>query len=250
MEQLNHVAAQVRDIIVSRIESHEYLPGEMIPSERVLAEMYGVSRPTIRTAIDELVNEHYLVRRQGKGTFVKKPEYNKVAFGVLNESENASFTSLVRNFGIEISNKLLCTGTIQGRYYYADKLGLAFEEPIYGIHRIRQGNKEPLAIEYTYVPLKFFPDIDNYNFEQISLYDYMSTRDHLPVVFQESLTMVEAGDKIRSYLHLEDEMIVNHLELIGYDHHGNLVEYTESYSHPDKLEVRFVSNNPERKRCL
>ena len=92
MEQLNHVAAQVRDIIVSRIESHEYLPGEMIPSERVLAEMYGVSRPTIRTAIDELVNEHYLVRRQGKGTFVRKPEYNKVAFGVLNESENASFT--------------------------------------------------------------------------------------------------------------------------------------------------------------
>lgn len=88
MEQLNHVAAQVRDIIVSRIESHEYLPGEMIPSERVLAEMYGVSRPTIRTAIDELVNEHYLVRRQGKGTFVKKPEYNKVAFGVLNESKS------------------------------------------------------------------------------------------------------------------------------------------------------------------
>ncbi len=84
---------------------------------------------------------------------------------------------------IEISNKLLCTGTIQGRYYYADKLGLAFEEPIYGSHRIRQGNKEPLAIEYTYVPLKFFPDIDNYNFEQISLYDYMSTRDHLPVCF-------------------------------------------------------------------
>ena len=45
-------------------------------------------------------------------------------------------------------------------------------------------------------------------------------------------------------------MIVNHLELIGYDRHGNLVEYTESYSRPDKLEVRFVSNNPERKRCL
>ena len=57
----------------------------------------------------------------------------------------------------------------------------------------------------------------------------MSTRDHLPVVFQESLTMVEAGDKIRSYLHLEDEMIVNHLELIGYDRHGNLVEYRKLF---------------------
>ena len=55
--------------------------------------------------------------------------------------------------------------------------------------------------------------------------------------------MVEAGDKIRSYLHLEDEMIVNHLELNGYDHHGISVVNAESYSRPDKLEVRFVSNN-------
>lgn len=55
--------------------------------------------------------------------------------------------------------------------------------------------------------------------------------------------MVEAGVKSVPIWHLEDEMIVNHLELIGYDHHGNLVEYTESYSRPDKLEVRFVSNN-------
>lgn len=241
MEQHQSIAAQVRENIVNRIESHEYLPGEMIPSERVLAELYGVSRPTIRTAIDELVNQHYLTRIQGKGTFVKKPDYNKVAFGVLNESENASFTSLVRNFGIEISNKLLCTGIIKGRYYYSDKLNLEFEEPIYGIHRIRRGNKEPLAIEYTYVPLKFFQDIDEYNFERISLYDYMANRDHLPVVFQERMMMMEAGEKIKNYLHLEDETIVNYLELTGYDKYGNLVEYTESYSRPDKLEVRFIT---------
>lgn len=241
MESTQSIAAQVRDIIINRIESHEYLPGEMIPSERVLAEMYGVSRPTIRAAINELVNQHYLTRIQGKGTFVKKPEYNKVAFGVLNESENASFTALVRNFGIEISNKLLCTGTIRGRRYYADKMNLGFEEPIYGIHRIRLDNKEPLAIEYTYVPAAFFPDIDEYNFERISLYDYMASKDHLPVVFQETMIMVEAGEKVRNYLHLEDDTIVNYLELIGYDKYGNLVEYTESYSRPDKLEIRFVT---------
>ena len=55
--------------------------------------------------------------------------------------------------------------------------------------------------------------------------------------------MVEAGDKIRSYLHLEDEMIVNHLELIGYDHHGNLVEYTEVIPAQTNWKIRFVSNN-------
>lgn len=236
------IAAQVREIILSRIENREYLPGEMIPSERALADQYGVSRPTIRAAIDELVNERYLTRIQGKGTFVRRQDHSKVALGVLNESQNASFTALVRNFGIEISNKILCTGIIRGRHYYADKLGLGFEEPIFGLHRIRLGNQEPLAVEYTYVPLKYFTDIEEYNFEQISLYDYMNTKGHLPVVFQEAMAMMEAGGKVVDYLHLGENPIINYLELTGYDRSGNLVEFTESYSRPDKLEVRFVTN--------
>ena len=71
--------------------------------------MYSVSRYLIHDIFDELISQHYLIRVQGKGTFVRKPEQNRVALGVLNESKNASFTSLVRNFGIEISNK--CLGT-------------------------------------------------------------------------------------------------------------------------------------------
>ena len=242
MEELQDIPSQVQEIIISRIESHEYLPGEMIPSERVLAEMYGVSRQAIRNAIDELVNRHYLVRMQGKGTFVKKPDYNKVAFGVLNESENASFTSLVRNFGIEISNKLLGTGIIQGYSYYANKLNLSQDDSIYGIHRIRLGNKEPLAIEYTYLPAELFPDVNDYNFERISLYDYMASKGHLPIYFQETMMMIEAGEKLQTQLQLQDNTIVNYIELIGFDQSGHLVEYTESYSRPDKLEVRFVTN--------
>lgn len=243
MNYNDKITAHVKEIIINRIETHEYLPGEMIPSERVLADTYNVSRPTIRAALDELVNQRYLIRIQGKGTFVRKPDYNKVALGVLNESKNASFTSLVRNFGIEISNKLLGTGVISSRKYFAKKMNLMPEEQIYGIHRIRQGNKEPLALEQTYVPFKYFPDIDEYNFEHISLYDYMNSKGHLPVNFQETMMMIEAGDKLRSYLQLsEDETIVNYIEIVGYDQNGVLVEYTESYSRPDKLEVRFVTN--------
>lgn len=242
MNQNERIVAQIRELIIQRIESHEYLPGEMIPSERELAGLYGVSRPVIRTAIDELVHQRYLIRIQGKGTFIRKPDHNKVALGVLNEAKNASFTSLVRNFGIEISNKLLGTGLISGRKFFAKKLNLSLEDQIYGIHRLRLGNREPLALEYTYVPLCYFPDIDTYNFEQISLYDYMDSKGHLPVNFQETMMMIEAGDKLRGYLQLlEDERIVNYIEIIGYDKNGTLVEYTESFSRPDKLEVRFVS---------
>ena len=107
------LAAQIKSSIITKIKTQEYLPGELLPSERDFATMYSVSRYLIHDIFDELISQHYLIRVHGKGTFVRKPEQNRVALGVLNESKNASFTSLVRNFGIEISNK--CLGTEIGR---------------------------------------------------------------------------------------------------------------------------------------
>ena len=107
------LAAQIKSSIITKIKTQEYLPGELLPSERDFATMYSVSRYLIHDIFDELISQHYLIRVHGKGTFVRKPEQNRVALGVLNESKNASFTSLVRNFGIEISNKCLGTGIIE-----------------------------------------------------------------------------------------------------------------------------------------
>ena len=57
--------------IVNKIELGEYQEGSLIESERELMEKYQFSRITVRKAIDELVNEGYLYRIQGKGTYVK-----------------------------------------------------------------------------------------------------------------------------------------------------------------------------------
>ena len=122
------LAAQIKSSIITKIKTQEYLPGELLPSERDFATMYSVSRYLIHDIFDELISQHYLIRVHGKGTFVRKPEQNRVALGVLNESKNASFTSLVRNFGIEISNKCLGTGIIKNRKYFADKLGLSWKD--------------------------------------------------------------------------------------------------------------------------
>ena len=83
-------------------------------------------------------------------------------------------------------------------------------------------------------------------FFQILIYTPNSyfPRNHLPVKFNETMMMVEAGEKLQKHLHLPSATsIVNYIEFIGYDENGNLVEYTESYSRPDKLEVRFGTND-------
>lgn len=229
------------EMISARIERNEYLPGELLPTERDFITRYNVSRQTARRAIELLKEEGYVRSVQGQGTFVEKINHSKVAFGVINESDNASFTSLVRKFGIEISSKLLATGIIDSNRFFSSKLEINTDELIFGMHRIRYGNREALAIEYTYLPLKFFEDIGKHNFEHVSLYDYMATKEHLPLNFREKFIMTQANPKIAKYLGLTDDLTVNKMEITGFDSENNIVEFTESYSRPDKLEVRFVT---------
>ena len=64
------LAAQIKSSIITKIKTQEYLPGELLPSERDFATMYSVSRYLIHDIFDELISQHYLIRVQGKGTFV------------------------------------------------------------------------------------------------------------------------------------------------------------------------------------
>ena len=66
--------SQVKDYILSRIQSGEYPPKSKIPTENELVELLGVSRPTIRQALDSLTQAGDLVRVKGCGTFVKEPK--------------------------------------------------------------------------------------------------------------------------------------------------------------------------------
>ncbi len=61
---------QIKALILQALESGEWRPGEVIPSEQELAARFGVSQGTVRKAIDEMAAENLLVRKQGKGTYV------------------------------------------------------------------------------------------------------------------------------------------------------------------------------------
>ena len=61
---------QLQDSIIKKIDEKKYLPGEAIPSERKMAEAYGVNRMTVKRAVSKLVEEGYLVCKPGSGTYV------------------------------------------------------------------------------------------------------------------------------------------------------------------------------------
>jgi len=74
---------QIKGLILGSLQTGEWKPGEMIPSENELAVRYKVSQGSVRKAIDELASENLLVRRQGKGTFVATHHEDRVHFRFL-----------------------------------------------------------------------------------------------------------------------------------------------------------------------
>lgn len=233
---------QLQDIIIKKIEEKKYLPGEAIPSERKMAEIYGVNRMTVKRAVSKLVELGYLVRKPGAGTYVAQRDHKKIDLSYMNESSgNTGVTALLRQSGMETSSKVLGLGEIAGSKYLNYKLALGREESIYGLHRVRLADGDPFAIEYTYLPQKDFEDIENFDFSKVSLYDYMATKEHLPVHFIQSLVICAANEKIAELLGVERGTAVYKIEYQGADEKYQLVEYTKSYINPTYAEFRFVA---------
>ena len=231
-----------QDIIIKKIEAGEFLPGEKLPSERVLAEMYGINRMTVKSAVNALVGKGYLYRLQGKGTFAQKKDFRRLNLGFLNESGNAGITAMVKSQGVKISNKILAKGVISGSRFFSSKLQVDINAPIYSLHRIRYGNEEPIAVEYTYVPYQYFKGMQLIDFKNVSLYDYMDSKGRMPVTFEQKFQIVEVSKKEAKYLELEQGQVVFYFELLGLDENNTIVEYTESYTRTDKAEFIFNIN--------
>jgi GntR family transcriptional regulator len=230
---------QIGDLIIKEYSS--CLAGEALPGERELAERYSVKRSTVQYALKKLKEQGFVNRFRGRGTFIRKDD-----IGVMNISDAAvkgtqGISALVRSYGVKVRTVVLVSGIISGNRFLEDKLELQENEPVFALHRVRYGSDEPLAIEYTYVPKKLFPDIEKIDFRTVSLYDYMESRGYLPDKYDKRLSVIKLFPKEARYLELPVDDPAFYFELIGVDAERHPVEYTESYVRCDKTEFSFTT---------
>lgn len=138
---------QLATILRQKIEEGAWKEHEPIPSERQLEEQYNLSRPTIRQAIDLLVNQGYLYRLHGKGTFVSPPKLQKGIF------ELTSFSEDMRNRGLEPGQTFLEFGMVDAPVKVARKLELPEGRQVLRIKRVRLGSGVPIGIQDSYLAL-------------------------------------------------------------------------------------------------
>jgi GntR family transcriptional regulator len=157
----------VRDSVLGMIES---LPtGDAIPSERELSARFGVSRMTVRRALDELEQEGYLVRRQGASSVTARPK-------IAQRMTILSFTEDMRRRGLSASSRLLSARVEPSGPRLANRLRLEPGAPILRIGRLRLADAEPMAIEWLHVPQGLVPGLDPEELRVGSFYEILLER--------------------------------------------------------------------------
>jgi len=163
---------QLLEDIRRTIETGEYKSGEKIPSEPELSELYSVSRITVRRAVDELCAEGYLIKKQGKGTYVGQPKIRRKM-----EAEDAqSFTDVCNNNGMKHTVKVTNIQHIPASQTDIQVLGLAPGAMMLYIQRVHSADGDPIMIENNYYPLDRFGFLEKEDLEDGSLFHLLSDK--------------------------------------------------------------------------
>ena len=143
---------QVRDLLVQDLAEGRWGPGEALPSEMELASLTGVSQGTVRKALDAMVIENLVVRRQGRGTFVARHDEERILF---------QFFKLVPDTGQPSfpDSQVLSTTSSVASPTEAQQLEIASDRLVLRIRRVRALAGSPKIVETVVLPEDLFPEI-------------------------------------------------------------------------------------------
>jgi DNA-binding GntR family transcriptional regulator len=149
-DSINPLYQQLADIIRNSIISGELKYGDKIPTEVELSEKYNVSRITVRAAITQLVDWGFLIKKQGKGTFVSKPKVQRKIEYL------SSFTAACEASGLKVTNEVIKREIVEPEMEDKKDLELDDDDKLIYIQRLRLAGGEPLMLENNYFSCKRF----------------------------------------------------------------------------------------------
>src|SRR5436309_7460100 len=143
--------------------------GQTIPSERQLTQELGVSRLTIRAALDELVRDGHLDRRHGSGTYVTEPK-------IAQPLTLTSFSDDMRRRGMTPGSRTLELTTTVAGARLAHRLEVSPETRLIRVKRLRLADSKPTAMDVLHVPEAVGPGLTRADFQDHSFYELLRER--------------------------------------------------------------------------
>ncbi len=224
---------QLVEILIKEIQEGTYLENEKIPSERALCDMYGVSRVTVRHAVEELVDMGLLEKRHGDGTYVSSK---------MNQDLQSfySFTEEMKKIGRTPWSKVLGFEYIKADEKIARKLGCDLHDPVIQIIRLRMADDTPMLYERTYLPRNRFSALSKQDIEENPMYDVF--RNKFDVTFskaEEVLKPVTTRDYEAELLEINQAVPSMMIERTTFEG-DTIIEYTISIARGDQFNYRVI----------
>jgi GntR family transcriptional regulator len=217
---------KLQDVLRGAIERRQLKPQDAIPPERELAQDFNVSRITVRKALDGLVAEGLLNRRQGAGTFVSGRVEKQFA-------KLTSFSEDMLSRGRMPSSEWLLKASGSVTPNEALMLSLSPGTPVYRFHRIRFADGAPMALEQSTIAGSCLPGLDAVD---TSLYAALEAAGNRPVRALQRLRAVLFDEEQAALLHVEPNAPGLFIERRGFLEDGRTVEMTHSWYRGDAYD--------------
>jgi GntR family transcriptional regulator len=226
---------QLKLVLLRDIEQGMYQPGGRLPSESELIRQYGVSRITVRQALDELVAEGRVVRRHGKGTYVAEATI---------EHELVRLTDFVEDMqqaGQNPSSRVLTFVHEPAGPSIAKALHLASGTEVVRVDRLRLAEGRPIAYDTTWLPLRFGDLLAGMDLAQETIYHILETRYAIPVLSGAFyITAAEATAEPAEHLEVAPGSALLVIQRISYTSGEEPIYVQERYYRPDRVQYRFM----------
>lgn len=231
MQNNTHIYMQIEEILRDKIYSGEYPVGSALPSERTLAELYGVNRLTVRASIKRLQQLGVINSIHGKGNFVCKSKFKK------NFTNFSGFGAELKVNNRQPSDQVVFAGVVPARYEISRQLDCSEGTPIYRLTRLRLSDGTATALEDAYIPLGLIPEIETIDFSIESLYQTFEKNGIHPSRAHQTLCSYTVPDHIAELLEMNSGGSAYRVEYRTYDTDNRLLEYTVSVINPSKATI-------------
>lgn len=225
---------QLKKELYEKIAKKEWLPGQMIPSEKELCDAHGVSRITVREALKELVQSGYLIRKQGKGTFVATPTVEYIL------QSTFSLSKALEERGMESKFTILRFAKEKPSADLRRTFRIEADELVVCLTRVRTINGEAYAYEEAIVPERYLLGATSESIDRRGLYPTMRACCGLfPEQAEESVEAAICPDDVAKAMGLNGNPAVFRIKRYTMVK-DECVEYCKSYVFGQRYNCRHT----------
>lgn len=233
------LADVVRAELSRAIINGEFPLGSKLPNEEQLRDRFDVSRITLREAVQGLIQDGFVVRRQGSGTYVtRRPNLQNSL------DTNFSYTEYLEHAGNKATKKLLSARLVPADDTTEQTLGIHRGAKVVEVRRLRMADRKPAIYSIDYLPPDLVdPTADREAFSG-SLYRLLATRGHAVAHGEAVIAPAAADAELARLLKVAEGTLLQHLEQVDYDADDRSVMLSLEWHVPSVIELRVYRRGP------